>query len=718
MYRHMTKRTQRNHKDKYTCQHTHILELFRACLKPELATADSQDDKFPIFANCGGGKIIALRVSPTDTCENIKKELGRRLNRSASSFRVVFSGKEVRGGSLISDLNIRSESTLEYSEFLLGGMMQESVVPIANLSCPQAAAPDLSQTAVSSSANSFVSASPQTPPPGPDFVDTVSTPSGETQPDIQMSEGSAISSLVREEWQGLIDYVIAQAPSAVTIPDAKLWALEDITCWERVRSSLLALGLNYESDDPWLIVGLHKESGPSALELESRRRTLQSIFKALAQVQSSMWDPAVRDQAEVARNRIEAAIDECQKQLPEILKKLKRKKKTASLIPQWQEPSPALLEWALSLRGYHVALHLSNLQKAGLESLARPDNQLVNSAVETNILDVTGTRSIYTKLFQTKETIREVFTTVAGAGLVLWAPDDADTLTQWLKVWDEMHEERFRFKLKILATYSPFPTCVDPHGILDFWTHPLLHNTPYNNSRISGIELIKEASSCIFTRFENPSYQIKNVCVITLEYGVSSNRPDPVSIHIGSGGELTHQTSTWGEMFYIDVPSNVVAPAREVLLGVSRRSAYAPKVWRDSFRSRGSGRDNPRDVITGTVDYNIDLQSNAILKMIISALEAAGIHSCAGRQQIFQNKNAMIFEFNKTTQYLAMHPFLGESILLSPGKCLCLPSVDGSVLTRALTESEELHTAKFRFRRSGPMSGPNFRWCKGCQGTC
>ena len=165
-------------------------------------------------------------------------------------------------------------------------------------------------------------------------------------------------------------------------------------------------------------------------------------------------------------------------------------------------------------------------------------------------------------------------------------------------------------------------------------------------------------------------------------------------------------------MFYIDVPSNVVAPAREVLLGVSRRSAFAPRVWRDSFRTRGSGRDNPRDVITGTVDYNIDLQSNAILKMIISALEAAGIHSCAGRQQIFQNKNAMIFEFNKTTQFLAMRPFLGESILLSPGKCLCLPSVDGSVLTRALTESEELHSAKFRFRRSGPMSGQIFAGAK------
>ena len=72
----------------------------------------------------------------------------------------------------------------------------------------------------------------------------------------------------------------------------------------------------------------------------------------------------------------------------------------------------------------------------------------------------------------------------------------------------------------------------------------------------------------------------------------------------------------------------------------------------------------------------------------------------------------MIFEFNKPSQFLAMRPFLGESVLLSPGKCLCLPSVEGSALTIALTNDEELHTAKFRFRRSGPMHGQIFAGAK------
>ena len=83
---------------------------------------------------------------------------------------------------------------------------------------------------------------------------------------------------------GLIDFVIAQAPSAVANPAAQLWALEELNSWERVRSTLLALGLDPETDDPWLVVGMHRDSGPSALDVESRRRTLQAFFKALAQL--------------------------------------------------------------------------------------------------------------------------------------------------------------------------------------------------------------------------------------------------------------------------------------------------------------------------------------------------------------------------------------------------------------------------------------------------
>ena len=116
------------------------------------------------------------------------------------------------------------------------------------------------------------------------------------------------------------------------------------------------------------------------------------------------------------------------------------------MIPQWQEPLPALLEWAMSLRGYHVALHLSNLQKVRLAPHSLQDVD-VRNAVGTNILDVTATRNTYTKLAHGPEKVKEVLIGVVGAGLVLWAPEDATMLTQWLKVWDGLNESGVRIKL-------------------------------------------------------------------------------------------------------------------------------------------------------------------------------------------------------------------------------------------------------------------------------
>ena len=133
----------------------------------------------------------------------------------------------------------------------------------------------------------------------------------------------------------------------------------------------------------------------------------------------------------------------------------------------WQEPFVNLLEWALSLRGYHVALHLSNLQKVCLAPCALTDADARNK-VGANILNVENTRNTYTKLAQGQVKIKEVLTAAAGAGLVLWAPEDVHTLTQWLKVWDGLNEQGILVKLKLLTAFSPFPTCVCPVGILDF----------------------------------------------------------------------------------------------------------------------------------------------------------------------------------------------------------------------------------------------------------
>ena len=145
------------------------------------------------------------------------------------------------------------------------------------------------------------------------------------------------------------------------------------------------------------------------------------------------------------------------------------------MIDSWKEPSAALLQWSMSAHGYHVALHLSNLQKVRLPAQCSLSDADTRNMVGANILDLTASRNTYTKLAQGPVKIKEVFARAAGAGLMLWAPDDANTLNRWLKVWDGLNEEGTPVKLKLLTSFSPFPTCVCPIGILDFWSHPLLH---------------------------------------------------------------------------------------------------------------------------------------------------------------------------------------------------------------------------------------------------
>ena len=111
--------------------------------------------------------------------------------------------------------------------------------------------------------------------------------------------------------------MVSQAPPVAGNPAARIWQLDELDDWERARCTLLAMGLDVANDDPWQIVGLHRESGLSALELESRRRTLHSFFNALAQVHYGRWGTAQSDQADAARLKIDFALDTCQIQLPE-----------------------------------------------------------------------------------------------------------------------------------------------------------------------------------------------------------------------------------------------------------------------------------------------------------------------------------------------------------------------------------------------------------------
>ena len=72
---------------------------------------------FQIFVRNLNGKTVTINVKRTDTVEDLKARVKEKTHIPAHEQRLIYGGKQLEDGKLISDYNIEKESTLFLGKF-------------------------------------------------------------------------------------------------------------------------------------------------------------------------------------------------------------------------------------------------------------------------------------------------------------------------------------------------------------------------------------------------------------------------------------------------------------------------------------------------------------------------------------------------------------------------------------------------------------------------